>query len=61
MGLIDAESHKVVARLPFKSQPWDVVFDPRQAFQSQTGTAWAVGGAAAGGTLARGPRLVNSK
>ena len=32
MGLIDAVSHKVVARLPFGSQPWDVVFDARQAW-----------------------------
>ena len=32
MGLIDAVSHKVVARLPFASQPWDVVFDARQAW-----------------------------
>ena len=32
MGLIDASSHKLVARLPFASQPWDVVFDPRQAW-----------------------------
>ena len=32
MGLIDAESHEVVAQIPFSSQPWDVVFDADQAW-----------------------------
>ena len=32
LGVIDATSHAVVARLPFASQPWDVAFDARQAW-----------------------------
>ncbi len=32
MGLIDATSHEVVGRIPFSSQPWDVVFDADQAW-----------------------------
>ena len=32
MGLIDATSHEVVGRIPFASQPWDVVFDADQAW-----------------------------
>jgi ABC-type transport system substrate-binding protein/predicted Ser/Thr protein kinase len=32
LGVIDATSHAVIARLPFASQPWDVVFDARRAW-----------------------------
>ena len=32
LGVIDATSHAVVARLPFASQPWDVAFDARHAW-----------------------------
>jgi ABC-type transport system substrate-binding protein len=32
MGLIDATTHKIVGRIAFAGQPWDVVFDARQAW-----------------------------
>jgi ABC-type transport system substrate-binding protein/tRNA A-37 threonylcarbamoyl transferase component Bud32 len=32
IGLIDATTHKVVGRISFASQPWDVAFDARQAW-----------------------------
>lgn len=32
MGLIDATTHKVVGRITFAGQPWDVVFGTRQAW-----------------------------
>ena len=32
IGLIDATTHEVVGRISFAGQPWDVVFDARQAW-----------------------------
>src|SRR5258706_5584796 len=32
IGLIDATTHKVVGRIAFAGQPWDVVFGTRQAW-----------------------------
>ena len=32
LGLIDARSHKVVGRIAFASQPWNVAFDTRDAW-----------------------------